>query len=435
MPLSDIVNVIISVQSAQLEREGFGVPCILGLNTHFAERARTYTTLAGMVSDGFLVTDVEYLMASRLFSQSPRPPKVIVARRVSKPTLRWAITPTATNSALYQLKVDGNLVGITADASATVTEIIAALKTQIDALGLAVTVSDQTSYMRIVSNVAGAWHTVEAVNTSLLAVKQDQDDAGVVNELNALVAEENGWYVLLNPVGGEDEIALAAEWVESHGKLYIADSQDSAIENTVLAGAGDIAATLKGLAYARTAVAYHRSNGAFFGAGWAGRVLTIDAGAETWAFKTLAGVPAMTMTDTQVKNVLDKKGNVYTTLLGQNKVQNGTTASGAFIDTTRGSDALRADIGENVFLAVTAPDKLSYDDGGVAVVKAQVRASLQRFVDRGFLRASPEPTVTAPLVEDISSVDRGNRLLPDVEFTAQLAGAIQSTTITGVVTA
>src|SRR4051812_48928251 len=98
MPLSDIVNVVISVQSSQVEREGFGVPCIQGFSNRFTDPSRQYSTLAGMVTDGFLTTDVEYRMAQALFSQSPKPPKVVVARRANKPTMRWAITPVALNS-------------------------------------------------------------------------------------------------------------------------------------------------------------------------------------------------------------------------------------------------------------------------------------------------------------------------------------------------
>ncbi len=43
-----------------------------------------------------------------------------------------------------------------------------------------------------------------------------------------------------------------------------------------------------------------------------------------------------------------------------------------------------------------------------------------------------EPVITAPLVKDVSTIDRGNRLLPDVEFSARIAGAIHTFQIQGV---
>jgi hypothetical protein len=435
VPISDIVNVVISVESAQLEREGFGVPCILGFSNRFADTAREYTSVAGMVTDGFLTTDVEYRMASAIFAQSPRPPRIVVARRANKPTMRWAVTPVAANSTVYSMKVNGNTVSYTSDADATLSEIIAGLKTAIDALNLDITVSDQTTYMRIVADAAGTWFSVEPTNPALIGVAQDHADAGIATDLNTLIAYNNTWYGLLSPDASSASIAAAAAWVETNKKLYIADSQDTEVEQHVASGATDIAATLEAAAYARTALAYHRNNAAFFGSAWMGRVFTIDAGSETWAFKELAGVPVMTMTDTQAANVKAKNGNTYVSIYGRNLVLGGTTASGEYVDVTRGSDWLRSDIGERVFLALTEPNKLPFTDGGIAVVKNQVRASLAEAVSRRFLSEDPAPTVTAPLAADVSSADKAARLLPDVNFEGVLAGAIHSTTITGVVRA
>ena len=53
----------------------------------------------------------------------------------------------------------------------------------------------------------------------------------------------------------------------------------------------------------------------------------------------------------------------------------------------------------------------------------------------GFLTNDPEPTVTAPLVQDVSAIDKSNRLLPDVKFAATTAGAIQSVEIRGTIVA
>lgn len=439
MPLSDVVNIIISVESAQLQREGFGIPLVLGFSNRFGpERSRTYSSLAGMVSDGFQTTDPEYKEAQRIFGQTPRPPTIVVARRANKPTLRWAITPVALNNGVYQMKVNGTLISVTADGTATIAEIIALLKTQIDLLSLPLTVSDQTTYMRVLETTAGAWHSIEVLNPNLLGIAQDHADAGIAADLDSLIAEDSSWYGLVSPDQSSASILAAAAWIEANKKLYAADSQDSAIETHVLAGATDVAAAVKDAGYARTFVNYHRNNAAFFSAGWMGRVFPIDAGSEMWAYKTLAGVDAMPLTDTQAKNVTDKYANHYTRVFGKNLTQRGTTGAGEYVDVTRGSDWLRYDMGGRVFLSVTEPEgaeKLPFDDNGVGVIKNQVRASLKEAQRRLFIKEFPAPVVTAPLVADISDVDKRARNLPDVSFEAELAGAIQSVTISGVVRA
>jgi len=187
MALSDIVTVTITSESAAVEQAGFGVPIILAPDTPggFTERVRFYTSLTGVGVD-FATTTATYKMAAAVFGQNPRPSTLAVGRLANKPTQRWAVTPTASNSTLYQMRVNGTLVEFTSDSSATVTEIITGLKAAIDALSLGVTVSDQTTYMRIVANTAGAFFSVEVLDTSLLALAQDHADPGLATDLAAM---------------------------------------------------------------------------------------------------------------------------------------------------------------------------------------------------------------------------------------------------------
>jgi len=49
MPLSDIANVAISLQTGGLTQQGFGTGLILGYSmTGWVERSRTYTSITGV---------------------------------------------------------------------------------------------------------------------------------------------------------------------------------------------------------------------------------------------------------------------------------------------------------------------------------------------------------------------------------------------------
>jgi hypothetical protein len=434
-PIEEVVNVTISLQSIQLDRAGYGLPLILSDDTVTGDLISEYSSAQAMTSAGYATSHPTYLMASILFSQSPRPKTILVGRRTLKPTRRWAITPVVTNSTRYRMTVndDDEAVDYTSDASATAAEIIAGLKTDIDALSLGVTTSDQTTYLRIVENTPGAWHQLSVSNTKLLKVAVDHADPGIATDLAAIQAVRNEWYTLLIPTPSSAEIAAAAAWIEAAKKLLIVQSQDSDIINTVASGATDIAATLKAAAYARTAVIYSGDNSNFADAGWAGKVLPTDAGSEQWAYKTLAGVTADVLDDTQYANAMAKNANVYVTIAGVNLTTKGKTASGEFIDVTRGSDAFRTDIQENVLLALIAGNKQAMDDGGIQAVVAAIKGSQSRFEDRKFLRAGQQ-TVTAPLADDISDADRSARILPDVVANNKLAGAILTVDLTVTIT-
>ena len=83
LKIDDIVNVVVSTAAVATPREGFNVGLIIGSSTHIttANRCKVYSSLEGMVDDGFLTTDPEYLAATKYFAQDPAPQKVVIGRR------------------------------------------------------------------------------------------------------------------------------------------------------------------------------------------------------------------------------------------------------------------------------------------------------------------------------------------------------------------
>lgn len=436
MALSDIVNASITLETARTVAPGFGIPLLLSHSAAWAERVRSYSSLAAVGAD-FAVTTPEYLMARAIFSQDIVPPIIKIGRCALVPTQRWAITPVAFNSTIYKLTVVGtngveNVVSITSDASATVAEIIGALKTAIDALGLAITTSDQTTFLRIVANVAGAFFAVYVDDVSKLGIAQDHADPGLATDLAAIQLEDPAWYCPVDPFPSALVVAAIAAWAEANTKLYIQDSQDSKIVTDVLSGATDIAATLKTSAYARSSVWYHRKFHEFLASALLGRVLPIDPGAEVWAFKTLRTISTDILTPTQRTNALNKFANVYEDVAGIGITEMGKVAANEWIDVIRGRDWQISDMSTRVFTDLAAADKIPYTNKGIAIIKGDMRASLKLGVERGFLSDDPEdePQVLGPKASEVSPADRAARKYT-ATFSARLAGAIQLVTITG----
>lgn len=161
---------------------------------------------------------------------------------------------------------------------------------------------------------------------------------------------------------------------------------------------------------------------------WIGKMFPKDPGSGTWAMKTLTGVSSYKLSTTQILKIEDKNGNYYTTVAGIAVTQFGTVGSGEYIDIIRGIDWLKARIQELVFTPFINLDKIPYTDGGIEIINTQLKAALQEAVDVGLLE-SYETEV--PLKADISEADKAARILPDVKFTAILAGAIHRTQIIG----
>ncbi|MFZ5440463.1 MAG: DUF3383 family protein [Myxococcota bacterium] len=431
--LSDIVSVSITAQTSNPTQAGFGTPLILSNSSSvsgWADRVREYADLTAMALD-FATTSAEYKAATKLFSQNPRPPKVLVGKG-SLATQRWAVTPVAANSYTYRMTVNGQAVAFTSDASATVTEIIAGLKAAIDALGLAVTVTDQTTYMRIVANTPGAFFSVGTTDFDKVGIAQDHTDPGVAADLAAVNLVRSDWYFLLTCFNSSALIAAAAAWAQANGKFYIAQSQDTAIITTAAPGA-DIAATLKAAAYDNVALWFSPTTDDFLDAGLTGVVAPYTPGDETWKFKTCAGVPVGSYTSTHRTNARAKLANFYETTQGVNMTEEGVSASGKYSDLVRFLNYLQARVGERVFGRLAALPKVPYTDEGIAVVEAEVRGQLQEDERRGALASGW--SVTVPKSSSVSAADKAARTLRNVQFSAVYAGAIHKVLINGSVSA
>lgn len=82
LPLSDIVNVSVSVGPVSSIRNNFNIALIVGKSAIIDTTARVkiYSKIGDLTADGWQGTEPEYLAAQIYFSQSPKPSKVAIGR-------------------------------------------------------------------------------------------------------------------------------------------------------------------------------------------------------------------------------------------------------------------------------------------------------------------------------------------------------------------
>lgn len=432
--LTDVAEVVVSTQGAQLSTPAFNTPLILSTSNRFAERLRVYSSMTALEGDGFVAADPEHQLATALLSPDNRIAQFAVGRLANLPTQRFAVTPVAANSHTYTMEIGVpgstvHAVSFTADSSATLTEIIAGLKTAIDALSLAVTVSDQTTYMRIVANVAGDnWH-VKSTDRANLRILQDHADPGVAADLSAIEAYDADWYAILNAFNSAAMGTAIAAWVQTRTKAFIADCDETAMAQTVVSGAADLMAVINAQSYDRSLAVANTGSAEFLGATWLGTLFTRDPGeGVTWAFKTLKGQEASDWNDTERTNIKNRNGNFYYTLAARDVTFQGTVGGGEFFDTIPwGVDWLTSTIQTEIGTLLFNADKIPFTDAGAEQIAAAIHKALDLAVKRGLLAANPEPVVIVPKVSAVSDNDKAARLLPDVQAQATLARAIHKT--------
>lgn len=429
MSLKDIVTVTISSDGPPLTRAGFGTPMVLAFHTEWSERVRYYEDMDG-VGEDFDPSSPVYRCLNAMFAQSPRPPRIAVGRRALAPTQAVTITPTAADATKYTVTIDGTEFTFTSGESADEEDVATGLAGAINGGSLDVTASvtgsGSAATLEIEADNAGDWFSFSV--GSLLSLVTDNADPGVTSDLTAISNENDDWYAVYSISRSKAEVASIAAWVESRGKLFAFDSNDSDILGS---GTTDIFSTLKASSYFRVLPMFKRTPGDFAAAAWLARVLPLDPGSETWAFKTLAGVSSDFLTATEKQNILGKNGNAYYSIAGRNVTREGRVSSGEWVDVVRGRDWLEARLSEDTAEVIVNAEKLPYTDAGAEVVRSTVQARLNNGVSVGLLADDPAPVATVPRVAEVPTADRRARRLPAVKFQARLAGAIHAVEING----
>lgn len=440
MSLDDVANLTITAATVFPSRAGFGIPLIMAYHTVTPNRVDYYTTLKEMLDDGFTVHHQAYLCAAKVFSQNPRPARIVLGKRALAYTKTVEIVPVATAiGTVYAFKVqgpNGTITQITHTvATATVAAICTALQALIDPI-TDVAATDGVTKVVITCAAGVMFDLQELPNPSIMTVKDVTTDPGIATDLAAVSAvDSKSWYGVTLDSTSEAESNAAAAWVEAnYRKFFVIDTCDSGVVDSAVTT--DIASDIKGAHYARSKVVYnHTSLLHRTGLGWMGGMLPFKPGSNTWEYRTIRATQVDSLTDTQETNAKNKYASVYLELGGLAVMLKSLTGAGDWIDTTIGIDNLFQDV-QLGFLALvkSASDigqKIPYTDKGVAAVTGIIESILKSYVKRGFLRDDPKPEVSAPAVADIDPSDRAARSLPDVLFTGQLAGAIHTVNIAG----
>jgi hypothetical protein len=165
-----------------------------------------------------------------------------------------------------------------------------------------------------------------------------------------------------------------------------------------------------------------------------GSRLPANPGSDTWDLKTLVGVPADVLTETQTLAITAKSGNFYTTIAGINVSNNGLCPGGEYVDVVRFIDWLNSNIQIDVFSLLIAYPKVPYTNIGITMVTNAVKNRIKiggSSAYGGIDLTQPYSVQSLYTATTIDTADKNNRNLPSVTWSARLAGAIQTVTVSG----
>lgn len=258
-------------------------------------------------------------------------------------------------------------------------------------------------------------------------VGKDVETSSVSDELADL--DEQNWYGLLLASREQAEIEDAATFVTD--QLFITQPVEddwTALQGYDLAG------------YSRVGIIPSTTEQEA-DAAWMGRMFATDPGSATWKWKQLDGVSTSGYESADVSNMLEPgegepSMNPVIWEMGVDYTAEGKSADGSFLDVQRSIDWMTARVTENVFQLLVNADKVKYDDSGINRVVSRLQEILQQAFNREVIAADidgvPMYSIDKPRRSDIPSNDIANRILPDINFDATIAGAIHEVEIAGV---
>lgn len=435
MSISDTVAVTVTVYDATPSAQDFGTIAVLATTPYVGE-VKEYepsaSGLAAMVTDGFSVYDEAYLKVAAIASQNPHTARnvKILPRDTAPNTQTVKIIPaytTAGKRVLMTLEYAGTEydVDVTIQSLDAVADILDDIATELGTIS-GLTITDNTTDISIALTTPGAvmFHIKDVVG---LTVDDGSADAGVATDLAAALILDSDWYGLVIDSNSGAEIAAAAAWALANDKLFGGLSIDS--DNTT--AEDGVAYDLQQLTNHNAFVLASRDSNGQGEAGLMGRQFSRTPGSSTWAHKAISGQIPDAWTASEFSNLRSNGALVYVNDQGVLHTYDGAAASGRFLDITRGIAWLKARIREAVLAQIVNVEKIPYTQRGIGIVESAIYGVLSLAQSNGLLASGW--TVTSPELSTISTANKAARLLPDIKFSATLAGAIQTVTVDGTV--
>lgn len=393
MPLQDIINVNIGLQTTGVTQQAFGIPLFIGSHRYFNERVRFYNNIESAAED-LPVGSPEYAAVQGFFSAVPSPSVVMIGRRNADVSLS---VPVVEEDGVYSLRIrvnDDDTVDLSYTAAAldTAEEVVDAFLLQIAG---STTVAAHITATKVGTGTA-ATMTIEAATTddvfALEALSQVEVEYTTIESasevLNAIREQNDEFYYVTASDHTETFVLEMAAAVETMSKVYIT-SVGTANSLSVQDPPVDIGGKLADADYFRTHVMFHHLADTLFPeTHLISKFSTLQPGMTTWDVKELAGVgvarhptTGQVLTYNQKNNLDSKNMSFIETIAGVNLVRGGKVAAGEWIDTITSRDLLEARLNEALLQKRIWTDKIPMTNPGIMTFRSVVETTANRYVE------------------------------------------------------
>lgn len=455
--ISNYITISVLLEGSGAQPAGFGTPIFVSDHAVTANRLDgPYTSLAAMVTAGFVSTTPEYLWASAVFAQQPRVQSVYIGRRDGADA-----SLAASLDAI--LAVDSGAwycINLESRTSAD----IAALAAWVEAASFPKIAIAQSNDASLV-NGTGAQYNAEFAGTVVDGTYiLTFTGFGLASPVAATVTRTAGAPATLADVAAAMRTALTTAAGGSLSGVLSASSIGGTTVNVTfgiiggLAAAGTVVAsgtavastadinvtttdnavgeTLFRAQYTRTALLYHATDANYLDGAWSSRCLSFDLDVQKggWSYKRIAGIAGDALNDAQVNALRSINCNYFAPAVmssgvavqaftAQGWMPSGSAEAGRRIDVTTTLDWLRARLEEaTINVNLRDPQDVPFTDAGInryfaawtGVLNTGIKAGhLVEFVvpEGEDLEGTKTPYLDVPTLAETTTTQRQNRTL------------------------
>jgi Protein of unknown function (DUF3383) len=237
-----------------------------------------------------------------------------------------------------------------------------------------------------------------------------------------LTMGKNDFYYLLSVEQGDDEITALAEWISTKDKIYAVSTSSTTLYQT-----------LNGQ-YDNVFLLVHDQPRQYPAEGLVALLAPQAIGSYTWTFKTINNVEPAAYDETKIDDIHANNACTYISEGGMNITSYGVATSGEYIDVVQATHFIKARITKAVFELLAKNPKIPYIDAGIAMVVAEVDKELKQCFKQGIIadeNGDPLYSIEVPKRAEIPVDKKAQRILPDIKWTATIAGAVEKVDIKG----
>ena len=431
--INSIVKVNITRETAKITQVGFGTA--LFLTTHaLAGQVLAFSSHDAVVAGGFPVGSPAEKAALAYFGQQISPSLFKVGKLSADASqVDHVVVNSAVATTTYTQTINGTTFSFASGSTPTVLAIAAGLVAAINAGTqpvIAALPSIPDGSFTITSTVAGTSFYGVCTPTLMTETTTTANNNVAVGLLACQAVDPDFYAVTLersSSYNAKAELLMAT--IESMLKVGFFASSDP---NMLTTSSSDIGSFNKTNSFDRNFVFYNGTDSSYPELALLGANLPMDAGSINWKFTQLSGATPDNLSDTAIVNLKAKNINYFETVGGVNILSSDAVmGSGEYIDIIMGIDYMQTQLAQSIFGGLVAVRKLPITDPGIQLAKSWINNVLVDCVNKTIITS--DYTITVPKASDISTADKGSRLLEGLTFSAPLQGAANYVGVAGTV--